>query len=100
MLFREKKQEVRWSSWSNPSVVEHGKMPVAKVGQCMVRYRNAAKKVMQATGSDHVVYGMKMFGKHGKLSAVHFYMWPMKEQEFKRVMGKVHNAEVYAVHRN
>lgn len=100
LLRKKQPEKIKWSSWSNPSVVEHGYMPIKKMSVCLANYYNAARKVLTATGADHVVYGMKMYGRDGKLAAMHFYMWAMKDAEFKRIMRNVRNAEVYAVHKN
>lgn len=92
-------EKIRWSIWSKTDAVQHGVMPLDKVNDCLLLYCRAAKKVMLKTGADHVVYCMKMFGRNKKASALHFYMWAMNDDEFSKVMRKVGNAEIYAVHR-
>ena len=60
------------------------------------KFEQEAKKLLEETGADHVVYGMKIY-EDGHLKEARFYLQPMKE-EFERV-AKLRGVVVYALHK-
>ncbi len=42
---------------------------------------------------------MKIYDEKNRLQMVHFYMWPMQEEEFDKLATRCRNALVYALHR-
>lgn len=90
---------VKWSQRTADGVAVRGMMPEDKAQRELLYFGNVAKDILNEVGSDHVLYGLKIF-EGLQLKAVHFYMWPMNDEEFKRITGRLNNSMVYAVHRN
>lgn len=61
------------------------------------KFEQEAKKLLEETGADHVVYGMKIY-EDGRLKEARFYLQPMNEEEFERV-AKLRGVVVYALHK-
>lgn len=61
------------------------------------KFEQEAKKLLEETGADHVVYGMKIY-EDGHLKEARFYLRPMNEEEFERV-AKLRGVVVYALHK-
>ena len=61
------------------------------------KFEQEAKKLLDETGADHVVYGMKIY-EDGHLKEARFYLQPMSEEEFDRV-ASLSGVIVYALHK-
>lgn len=75
-----------------------GYLPLPEILPRLQENEKKAAFLLKETGVDHVIYGMKIY-EGEKLAAVHFYMWPMSEEEFCKVTGRVRNSLIYALHR-
>lgn len=79
-------------------MITRGIDTLQEIQKGLQQHEKKAAEVMKETGADHVLYGMKIY-EGEKLAAVHFYIWPMQEEEFSKVTGKVHNSLIYALHK-
>ena len=61
------------------------------------KFEQEAKKLLDETGADHVVDGMKIY-EDGHLQEARFYLQPMSEEEFDRV-ASLSGVIVYALHK-
>ena len=61
------------------------------------KFEQEAKTLLDETGADHGVYGMKIY-EDGHLKEVRFYLQPMDEEEFDRV-ARLKGVIVYALHK-
>ena len=59
------------------------------------KFEQEAKKLLDETGADHVVYGIY---EDGHLKEARFYLQPMSEEEFDRV-ASLSGVIVYALHK-
>ena len=53
---------VRWSQWTAGGMVDFGQMPKRDISQQLRRFEKEAAKLLQKTGADHVLYGVKSYG--------------------------------------
>ena len=91
--------KVRWSRWnSETGEVDKGTMEGRDILPSMRQRARKAEEVLKMTGADHVLYGMTIFDGD-RPAAVHFFMWPMKQEQFDQVARKCRCAMVYAIHR-
>lgn len=90
---------VRWAAYGRYGRVGGGRMPASQVLPGIQKAEKKALKVLKETGADHVLYGMKIYDEEDRLQMVHFYMWPMQEEEFDKLATRSRNALVYALHR-
>lgn len=88
---------IRWSWWDEGGMVGVGQMPTRDMQKHLREFELAAKKILEDTGADHVVYGMKIYDDDGELEEIRFYKQPMGEEEFDRVAG-IKGVHVYALH--
>ena len=88
---------VRWSQWDAGGMVVVGQMPVKDIQKNLQDFEKKAKEILEKSGADHVVYGLKEYNDDGTLDEVRFYLQPMDEQEFDRVAG-MRGVQVYALH--
>lgn len=88
---------VRWSQWDAGGMVAVGQMPVKDIQKNLQDFEKKAKEILDKSGADHVVYGLKEYNDDGTLDEVRFYLQPMDEQEFDRVAG-MRGVRVYALH--
>lgn len=89
---------VRWSNWTDKGMVEMGQMKKKDMQKNLQRFEVEAKKILENTGADHVVYGRKRFDEDGELKEIRFYLTPMSDDEFERV-ARVPRQQVYALHK-
>lgn len=88
---------VRWSQWDACGMVAVGQMPVKDIQKNLQEFEKKAREILEKSGADHVVYGLKEYNDDGTLDEVRFYLQPMDEQEFDRVAG-MRGVQVYALH--
>ena len=89
---------IRWSRWDSNGRIERGQMRWQDIQLYLQKFEQEAKKLLDETGADHVVYGMKIY-EDGHLKEVRFYLQPMSEEEFDRV-ASLSGVIVYALHKN
>lgn len=90
---------VRWSHWTDAGMVEFGQGPLNKLTESIQQFELEAKKVLEETGADHVVYAVKYLDDNGELEEIRFYMIPMTEEEFEKEVANKPGIQVYALHK-
>ena len=90
---------IRWSRWNwSTGCVDKGMMEEGEILPSMTRRAKEAVKILKESKAEHVVYGMTIYDGY-KPVAVHFFMWPMGQEQFDQVAKKCRCAMVYAIHR-
>lgn len=90
---------VRWFQWDNGCMINFGQMRVKEVDGHLREFAKEARKVMEETCADHVVYGMKLYDDDGDLEEVKFYMVPMNDSDFQSDVASLKGCVIYALHR-
>lgn len=90
---------VRWSHWTDAGMVEFGQGPLNKLEESIREFEKEAKKVLEDTGADHVVYAVKEYGDDDELDEIRFYMIPMSDEEFQKDVASKPGLRVYALHK-
>lgn len=90
---------VRWSRWTDAGMVEFGQGPLNKLEESIREFEQDAKKVLEDTGADHVVYAVKYYDDNGELDEIRFYMIPMTDEEFQKDVAGKPGIRVYALHK-
>ena len=81
------------------TVVENGFIEKRQIVSSLRRIEPAAKELLVKSGAEHVIYCAKVFDRFGGLAAIHFFLWPMNEDEFDRATRHCRGAQIYALHR-
>ena len=94
---------IRWSRWDSNGRIERGQMRWQDIQLNFQKFEQEAKKLLDETGADHVVYGMKIY-EDGHLKEVRFYPVELLfahrlKVEFDRV-ASLSGVIVYALHKN
>lgn len=89
---------VRWSQWTGEGMVNFGQMPVRDIAKYLQAFEMDAKEVLEKTGADHVLYGVKQY-ENGTLTEVRFYMIPMDDEQFERDVASKRGMVVFALHK-
>lgn len=89
---------VRWSQWTGEGMVNFGQMPVREIAKYLQAFEMDAKEVLEKTGADHVLYGVKQY-EDGTLTEVRFYMIPMDDEQFERDVASKRGMVVFALHK-
>lgn len=89
---------VRWSQWTGEGMVNFGQMPVRDIAKYLQAFEMDAKEVLEKTGADHVLYGVKQY-EDGTLTEVRFYMIPMDDEQFERDVASKRGMVVFALHK-
>ena len=89
---------VRWKQWTKSGLVAFGQMPIRDVGRELQKFEAEAFKILNETGADHVLYGVKLYGDDGNLKSVSFYLEPMDDVRFEKVVANKTDVVVYALH--
>ena len=89
---------IRWTQWGKDGMIGVGQMPMNEVNENLVRFSKKAHEVLEKTGADHVVYGLKLYDSSGELESVKFYMVPMDDEQFQKDVATLKGVTVYAVH--
>lgn len=91
--------QVRFERWVGAICIDYGMMPVKNVQKILQDYEKEAKKLLDESGADHVIYGYKQYDKKDNLCKVCFYQeTELTEEEFlERTKGVT--GIVYALHK-
>ena len=89
---------VRWSQWTGEGMVNFGQMPVRDIAKYLQAYEMDAKEVIEKTGADHVLYGVKQY-EGRTLTEVRFYMIPMNDEQFEKDVASKRGVVVFALHK-
>ena len=89
---------VRWFQWSGGRIINYGQMRRSEIAQTLREFEAEAQKILERSGADHVLYGIKWYEEDGSLSRVSLYIDPMTEEEFEKDVTRLTNVQVYAVH--
>lgn len=89
---------VKWSQWTGEGMVNFGQMPVRDIAKYLQAFEVDAKEVLQKTGADHVLYGVKQY-EDGTLTEVRFYMIPMDDEQFEKDVANKRGVVVVALHK-
>ena len=90
---------VKWMQWGQAGMVGHGVMTLADAEKELKKFEQKAKELLDQTGADHVVYGVKKYNADGELIDVRFYLEPMDDARFEADVATMKNAMVYALHK-
>ena len=90
---------IRWSQWSEDGMIGFGQMPGESVEKNLQEFEKEAKKLLEKTGADHVLYGVKDYDETGSLEEVRFYLIAMTDEEFEKDVASKSGLTVYALHR-
>ena len=69
------------------------------IQKCIREFEKEAKKVLEETGADHVVYAVKYYDDDEALEEIRFYMIPMADEEFRKDVAGKPGIRVYALHK-
>ena len=89
---------VRWSQWTGEGMVNFGQMPVRDIAKYLQAFEMDAKEVLEKTGADHVLYGVKQYDGR-TLTEVRFYMIPMNDEQFEKDVASKRGVVVFALHK-
>ena len=89
---------VRWSQWTGEGMVNFGQMPVRDIAKYLQAIEMDAKEVLEKTGADHVLYGVKQY-EGRTLTEVRFYMIPMNDEQFEKDVASKRSVVVFALHK-
>lgn len=90
---------VKWMRRGPTGIVDSGLMEMSDVEKTMTEFSKKARKVLEQTGADHVVYGVKKYNTDGDLMVVHFCVELMDDIQFQKDVASMKNAHVYALHK-
>ena len=91
---------VHWSRLgSGGEIIACGQMPAKDLEVCLQQLRAKAMSLLEADGTDHVLYGCKVFNRDGELESVEFYMRPMSDADFEKHVSCVPDRLIFAVHK-
>ena len=98
---------VRWTQWNEIGVFASGYILKSEVEGQLQRFEKQAKRVLEETEADHVIYGAKVYSnltdedcdKRSALTEVRFYMLALNDEDFYRRTNAVRNEVIYALHR-
>lgn len=89
---------IRWSMKDPAGCIQRGQMSLSQLPGILLSFENSAVETLRRTGSDHVLYAVKIFNAADELMAVQFYMNPMSDEEFHKLAGRGRGTMVYALH--
>lgn len=90
---------INWSRWSDGGMVNFGQMPSTDVEKNLQKFKKEAARLLEKSGADHVVYGLKTYDDNDELESVRFYMHPMGDAEFQKDVATLAKCVVYALHK-
>ena len=91
-------QKVKWTLWEPSGNFHNGDMTVREAQYWLGEFGQEAKEMVKEACAEHVVYGVKRFDENGALERVQFYLLPMNDADFHKMVGSGDRTEVYAVH--
>lgn len=68
---------VKWSTWTEAGCTNFGEMCLKDVDKHLRKFGAEAKKLLDKTGADHILYGVKLYNNDGKLEEIKFCLLPM-----------------------
>lgn len=89
---------VKWFYWGQNGLINYGQMRKCEVATALLEFEKQAKKVLERTGADHVLYGVKRYDENGQLEKITFYMEPMTDEQFEQNVASLNDCVVYALH--
>ncbi len=90
---------VRWSQWDGNGCVNFGQMKLKDVDKNLAEFSKEARKFLEESGADHILYGAKLFDDSGELEEVKFYMTAMTDEQFESEAANKKGVMIYAHHR-
>lgn len=72
---------VQYEQWNADGFVREGVLPVRDIQKYLKEFELAAKKLIDETGADHVVYAWKKYNEHGELCKICFYEGTVLDDE-------------------
>lgn len=90
---------VKWMQWGKTGLVGHGMMTLSEAQKELSKFELAAKKLLDETGADHVVYGITKYDDEGEIVDIRFYLKPMNDFRFQVDVAVMENVRVYALHK-
>lgn len=92
-------KRVKWMQWDKSGLVGHGMMTLSEAHEELLKFESAAKKLLDETGADHVVYGITKYDDAGEIVDIRFYLEPMSDFRFQVDVAVMQNVRVYALHK-
>ena len=89
---------VQWFHWGQNGMTDFGQMRKCEVATALREWEKEAKKVLERTSADHVLYGVKSYNENGQVGKITFYLEPMTDEQFERNVASLKDAVVYALH--
>lgn len=89
---------VRWARYEGVQEAERGQMPYNKAVEILKQFGEQAKKSLDETGADHVVYGLVEYDKSGEIDEIGFYNLAFTDADFQQRVVGLARSTVYAVH--
>ncbi len=90
---------VRFEQWGVNGFAFGGSIPIRNIHKYLAEFEIAAKKLLDESGADHVVYAWKRYDEHGNLGEVRFYEGTaIDDEEFYSRTDKLPGV-VYALHK-
>lgn len=86
-----------WHQWDETGVIAYGNMSYPDAMKEMQEFELEAKKVLEETGADHVVYGSRKLTVYGW--EVNYYMIPMDDERFYKDIWRIKDRLIYALHK-
>lgn len=86
---------IRWSMKDPAGCIQRGQMSLSQLPGILLSFENSAAETLRRTGSDHVLYAVKIYNAADELTAVQFYMNPMSDEEFHKLAGRGRGTMVY-----
>ena len=72
---------VQYEQWNADGFVREGVLPVRDIQKYLREFELAAKKLIDETDADHVVYAWKKYNEHGELCKICFYEGTVLDDE-------------------
>lgn len=90
---------VQYEQWNADGFVQEGVLPVRDIQKYLREFEMAAKRLLDESGADHVVYAWKKYGDNDELCKICFYEGTtLTDKEFYDRTDKLPGV-VYALHR-
>ncbi len=89
---------IRWTRYEGTQEADFGQMPYNKAVETLKQFGEQAKKTLDETGADHIVYGLVEYDKNGRPIEIGFYNLAFTDADFQQRVVGLNNSTVYAVH--
>ena len=90
---------VKWKHFNQDGYVGKDYMLKADVSERIKEFEKIAKRLLQETGADHVLYAIKYFDECSNLEEVKFYELPMSNDEYEFRVARQVRVQVFALHK-